>query len=133
MRSPHALRKLSSPPDPTGDFRIHETGKQEKPRYWRVEAVVVSVRQEAAQSLQTELDADAVLIIDYIDAFGTKTVRTISGTSPIAIGSEVWLPDWLTPVDVDMPVKLADTDTARLSKAGARRKDPRLGDFDAHV
>ena len=76
-------------------------------------------QQEAARSLQTELNADAVLIIDYTDAFGTKTVRAISGTSPVVTGSEIWIPDWLTPVDVDMPVMLAETDTDRLSAVTA--------------
>ena len=72
-------------------------------------------QQNAAHTLRTELDADAVLIVDYTDAFGTKAVRAISGVDLALVGSEIWLPDWLTPADVDVPAIVIDTDPARLS------------------
>lgn len=60
-----------------------------------------------------------MLIIDYTDAFGTKAVRAISGGDPAVVGSEIWLPDWLTPIDIDAPVSVIDSDPARLSAAAA--------------
>lgn len=74
-------------------------------------------QQNAVRTLHTELNADAVLVIDYTDAFGTKCVRAVSGMDLALVGSEVWLPDWLTPVDVDAPVKLTDVNPVRLSAA----------------
>ncbi|MCZ6538307.1 MAG: GAF domain-containing protein, partial [Chloroflexi bacterium] len=76
-------------------------------------------QQHAAHTLRTELGADAVLIIDYTDAFGARTVRATSGTDKAIVGSEIWLPDWLTPVDVDIPVILIDINPARLSAVTA--------------
>ncbi|MCZ6538384.1 MAG: hypothetical protein O6922_00965, partial [Chloroflexi bacterium] len=76
-------------------------------------------QQNAARTLRTELSADAVLIIDYTDAFGTRVVRAVSGADPAVVGSEIWLPNWLTPIDVDAPAVLIDTEPARLSAVTA--------------
>jgi hypothetical protein len=56
-------------------------------------------QRNAARTLRAELVTDTVLIIDYTDAFGGKAVRSISGGDAAAIDSEIWLPDWLTPLD----------------------------------
>ena len=63
-----------------------------------------------------------MLIIDYTDAFGTKAVRAISGDDPAVVGSEIWLPDWLTPIDIDAPVSVIDSDPARYSVSPGRRR-----------
>lgn len=76
-------------------------------------------QRNAVRTLRKELNADAVLIIDYTDAFGSKAVRAISGADSAVVGSEIWLPDWLTPIDVHSPVKLIDTDPGVLSKVTA--------------
>jgi hypothetical protein len=73
-------------------------------------------QQNAVRTLRKELHADAVLIIDYTDAFGTRVIRAVSGADSAIIGSEIWLPDWLTPANVDSPAKLTDIDPAVLSK-----------------
>ncbi|NQV24402.1 MAG: HAMP domain-containing histidine kinase, partial [Rhodopirellula sp.] len=59
------------------------------------------------------------MIVDYVNAFGTKVVRAISGGDSAVVGSEIWLPDWLTPTDVDFPVTIENTDPARLSAVTA--------------
>ena len=72
-------------------------------------------RQNAARTLRSELNADAVLIIDYTDAFGGKVVRAVSGVDTSVIDSEIWLPEWLSPVDLDSPMKMVDVDPARFT------------------
>jgi signal transduction histidine kinase len=76
-------------------------------------------QQNAAKTLRTELNADGVLIIDYVDPFGGKALRGYSGIESVPLGSDLWLPDWLTPVDVKSPVKLVDVDPARFSSVAA--------------
>jgi hypothetical protein len=72
-------------------------------------------RQNAARTLRSELTADAVLIIDYTDAFGGKVVRAVSGVDTSVIDSEIWLPEWLSPVDLNSPMKLVNVDPARFT------------------
>ena len=50
-------------------------------------------QQHAAHTLRAELDAQALLIIDYPDAFGTSVVRAVSGADQAAVGSEIWCDD----------------------------------------
>jgi signal transduction histidine kinase len=76
-------------------------------------------QQHSAHTLRAELDAQALLIIDYTDAFGTSVVRAVSGADQAAVGSEIWLPDWLTPVNADAPVELVDIDPMRFAAVPA--------------
>ncbi|MBN4064492.1 hypothetical protein JYU04_02005 [Dehalococcoides mccartyi] len=79
----------------------------------------VVFQQNAVRTLRTELNADAVLILDYTDAFGGKAVRAASGMSAVVIDSELWLPDQLSPVDVNSPVKFIDVDPSRFTSISA--------------
>jgi hypothetical protein len=72
-------------------------------------------QQNAARTFRSELVADLIAIIDYTDAYGGKSVRAVSGVDAAAIDAEIWLPDWLTPVDVDSPIKLVNIEPGRLS------------------
>ena len=76
-------------------------------------------RRHAAKTLRTELNADAVLIIDYVDAFGGKTVRAISGIESAVLDSDLWLPDWMSPVDVNSPIIMVDVDPSQFSAISA--------------
>jgi len=80
-------------------------------------------QQNAARTLRTELAADAVLIIDYIDAFGGKAVRASSGADAAIIDSEIWLPEALSPVDLDSPIILVDIDPTRFTAITAMAAD----------
>jgi signal transduction histidine kinase len=80
-------------------------------------------QQNAVRTLRSELNADAVLIIDYVDAFGAKTVRALSGIEQVVANSDIWLPDWLSPVDLNSPMKLIDVAPSQfnaISALGAR-------------
>ncbi len=80
-------------------------------------------QQNASRTLRTELNADAVIIIDYVDAFGGKSVRAISGIESAVLDAGLWLPDWMSPVDANSPVKIIDADPSQfnsLSAVGAR-------------
>lgn len=76
-------------------------------------------QQNAARTLRTELSADAVLIVDYIDAFGGKVVRAAAGMDSVVGGSDLWLPEWLSPVDVSSPIKIVDGDPGQFSSISA--------------
>ena len=60
-----------------------------------------------------------MLIIDYVDAFGGKSVRAISGIESAVIDAGIWLPDWMSPVDVNSPVKIIDTDPSQFNSLSA--------------
>jgi len=76
-------------------------------------------QRNAARTLRTELDVDAVMIIDYIDAFGGKAIRAISGIESAALDSEIWLPNWLSPVDINSPLIAVDVDPAEFTAISA--------------
>ena len=76
-------------------------------------------QQNATRTLRTELNADTVLIIDYTDAFGGKSVRAISGGDAAVVDSEIWLPEWLSPVDINSPITLIDTDPVQFTAISA--------------
>ena len=76
-------------------------------------------QRNAARTLRTELEVDAVMIIDYTDAFGGKSVRAISGMENAALDSEIWLPNWLSPVDINSPLKVVDVDPAEFTAISA--------------
>jgi signal transduction histidine kinase len=78
-----------------------------------------SVQHSAARTLRTELNVEAVLIIDYTNAFGGKSVRAAIGIDTAFIGAELWLPEWLSPVDINSPVKLVDTDPSQFATIAA--------------
>jgi hypothetical protein len=80
-------------------------------------------QQNAARTLRTELAADAVLIIDYIDAFGGKAVRASSGADAAIIDSEIWLPEALSPIDLNSPITLVDVDPTRFTAITAMATD----------
>ena len=80
-------------------------------------------QQNAARTLRTELAADTVLIIDYIDAFGGKAVRASSGADAAINDSEIWLPEALTPIDLNSPIKLVDVDPTRFTAITAMAAD----------
>ncbi|MDA1280000.1 MAG: HAMP domain-containing sensor histidine kinase [Chloroflexi bacterium] len=81
------------------------------------------LQQNAVRTLRTELNVDAALIIDYANAFGTKTVRATSGIDSVLVGSEIWLPDWLTPVHVDSPVMIVNDEPGKLAAMTALTPD----------
>lgn len=72
-------------------------------------------QRNAARTLRTELGVDAVIIIDYTDAFGGKSVRAISGMENGVLDSEIWLPSWLSPVDINSPLKVVDVDPSEFT------------------
>lgn len=76
-------------------------------------------QQNAARTLRTELNADAVLIIDYTDAFGSKAVRAVSGIEAALLESDLWLPEWLSPVDLNSPAKIVDVDPSQFASISA--------------
>ncbi len=76
-------------------------------------------QRNAVRTLRAELGVDSVLIIDYIDAFGGKIVRAVSGIESVEPDSELWLPNWLSPVDVNSPIKLVDVDPSQFTSISA--------------
>jgi len=76
-------------------------------------------QRNAARTLRTELNVDAVMIIDYTDAFGGKSIRAVSGMENAAIDSEIWLPNWLSPVDINSPLKIVDVEPAEFTAISA--------------
>jgi signal transduction histidine kinase len=76
-------------------------------------------QQNAARTLRTELNTDAVLIIDYTDAFGSKAVRAVSGIEAALLESDLWLPEWLSPVDLNSPAKIVDVDPSQFASISA--------------
>lgn len=76
-------------------------------------------QRNAARTLRTELEADAVIVIDYTDAFGGKAVRAVSGIESIALDTEIWLPTWISPVDINSPLKVIDVDPAEFTAISA--------------
>ena len=76
-------------------------------------------QQNASRTLRTELNTDAVLIIDYVDAFGGKLVRAISGIESAVLDAGLWLPDWISPVDANSPVKIVDADQSKFNSLSA--------------
>jgi hypothetical protein len=64
-----------------------------------------------------------VLIIDYIDAFVGKALRASSGADAGIIDSEIWLPEALSPVDLNSPITLIDVDPTRFTAITAMATD----------
>lgn len=82
-----------------------------------------AIQKNAARTLRTELAADTVLIIDYIDAFGGKAVRASSGADAAINDSEIWLPEALSAVDPNSPITLIDVDPNRFTAITAMATD----------
>ena len=64
-----------------------------------------------------------MLIIDYIDAFVGKALRASSGADAGIIDSEIWLPEALSPVDLNSPITLIDVDPTRFTAITAMATD----------
>jgi hypothetical protein len=62
-------------------------------------------------------------VIDYTDAFGGKSVRSVAGLDAAIVDSEIWLPDWLAPVDHNSPIKVIDVDPVEFTAITAMDPD----------